>query len=118
VSDLGFKLDYRVTDGLPNWLTPLDPALDVLHDRSWVVGHRFLRYRRWFRQQLRDYLRDRIAAARQNPLWDRTRLESLAEDHIAGRRNHVMNLSTVLTLEAVDRLLLRQTPRGRKDMSD
>jgi asparagine synthase (glutamine-hydrolysing) len=117
VSDLAFKLDYRGTDGLPHWLTPLDPVLDVLHSRAWVVGsHRFLRYRRWFRQQLSQYLRERVESAGQNPMWDRQRLSRLADDHIAGRRNHVMDLNAVLTLEAVDRLLLRTEAHAGKEV--
>jgi hypothetical protein len=32
---------------------------------------------------------------------------AMASDHISGRRNYVREINAVLTLEAIDRLLLR-----------
>ena len=40
-------------------------------------------------------------------------LESLASDHIRGRKNYVLELNAVLTLEAVERLLLRDAGAAR-----
>jgi hypothetical protein len=37
-------------------------------------------------------------------------LSSIARDHVAGRHNYVREISAVVTLAAVDRLLVRGQP--------
>jgi hypothetical protein len=53
---------------------------------------------------------DRLTDSRtsQSPLWNRTFLERLAKDHTSGHKNYVREINAVLTLEAIERLLLKQ----------
>jgi hypothetical protein len=103
-----FKLDYISNEGLPHWLSPLDVLLDGLYARQQVLGyHKYLRYRRWFRGKLAGYVRDSVAAARQSPFWNHQVLNDLADKHIRGDKNYVHEINAVVTLESVDRLLIR-----------
>jgi len=55
----------------------------------------------WFRQELRDYLRDTLLApsARSSIYLSRPFVHRLVDDHLAGRANHGHKLWTLLTLE-------------------
>ena len=84
-----------------------------------VVGlHKYLRYGSWFRRELSDYLNDSIlnASMRQSPFWNASFLEHVVTEHIKGRKNYVMEINAVLTLEAIERLLFRDMPRGTRDL--
>jgi hypothetical protein len=108
------KLDYLYAEGLPNWLSPFDRLFDRLGSEIQLFGwHKFLHYRKWFRRELADYVAGALqeVQARRSPFWDSSFLETLAREHIDGRRNYVREIDAVLTLEAVDRLLLRNVPR-------
>jgi hypothetical protein len=105
-SEISFKLDYLVTERLSPALAFMDPTLDRLQRRHVVLGqHKYLNYRRWFRDRLASYVSDRLASVRA-PWWDGGVLRTLAESHIAGRANYVKEISAVLTLDAVERLLV------------
>jgi asparagine synthase (glutamine-hydrolysing) len=109
-SKFTFKLDYLANDGLPHWLTRFDPVLDRLNSGTGILGlHKFLRYRRWFRRELTPYVTEAVAAAcrRQSGFWDARFVESMAREHISGRKNYVQEINAVLTLDAVERLLLQ-----------
>ncbi|MEZ5329503.1 MAG: asparagine synthase-related protein, partial [Verrucomicrobiales bacterium] len=102
---LTFKLDYYGNDGMPCWLSTLDPLLD----NCGIIGrHKYLRYRRWFRSSLADYVRERLAdsSVTQSPLWNQKAIAALAEEHITGRRNRQVEIDTILTVAAIERLLL------------
>jgi asparagine synthase (glutamine-hydrolysing) len=104
-----FKLDYWRNVGLPNFLSPLDALLScVPAGHALLPEHRYLHYRRWFRAELADYLRERLSDSRilRSRLWNRRFLEHIAEAHISGRNNYLREIDTVLTCSAIDRLLL------------
>jgi asparagine synthase (glutamine-hydrolysing) len=108
------KLDYLYAEGLPNWLSPFDRLFDRLGSGIQLFGwHKFLHYRKWFRRELADYVAGALqeVQARRSPFWDSSFLETLAREHIDGRRNYVREIDAVLTLEAVDRLLLHDVSR-------
>ena len=105
------KLDYLYAEGLPHWLSPID----CLGSGRRVFGwHKFLHYRKWFRRELADYVAGVLkdAQTRRSPFWNSSFLETLAREHINGRRNYVHEIDSVLTLEAVDRLFLHDPPCG------
>ena len=108
------KLDYLYAEGLPGRLSSLDRLFDLLDSGAQIFGwHKFLHYRRWFGRELANYIAGalREAQTRRSPFWDSSFLETLAHDHINGRRNYVHEIDAVLTLEAVERLLFRGVPR-------
>lgn len=109
-SEATFKLDYLHKEGLPNWLSRAEPLLSALSMTGLLGLHKYLPYRRWFRRELAQHVRDVLTDPNtaRLPYWRRGALDRLVEDHVRGRRNHVNEINAVLTLEAVDRLLLHR----------
>lgn len=107
--NVSFKLDYLHKEGLPSGRSGAEGLLTIL-DRAGVLGdHKYLPYRRWFRFELAPYAREAVAAiaSRGVPWWDRPALIELADEHATGRANRLRELHVVLTLDAVERTLLR-----------
>jgi asparagine synthase (glutamine-hydrolysing) len=113
LSEFTFKLDYYNNEGLPHWLSPLDPTFRILRSAVGILGlHKYLHYRSWFRKELADYLTDTVSSrhVRQSPFWNSKFLEHMARDHTGGRRNYVLEINAVVTLEAVERLFFGIAP--------
>jgi asparagine synthase (glutamine-hydrolysing) len=113
-SEVTFKLDYYHSEGLPRPLSACDPAFKFTLSKLKLSGrHKFLHYGNWFRHELADYLRQALAApaVRQSRFWNAAFLKRLANEHIAGRKNHAAEINAVLTLAAVERLLFQDLPR-------
>jgi asparagine synthase (glutamine-hydrolysing) len=108
-SEVTFKLDYLYNEGLPHWLSPLDPVLERFNSGNILGLHKYLPYRRWFRRELATYIKERLTDTRmlQMPYWNTDFIENLAEKHIDGHKNYVREINVVLTLEAVHRLIMK-----------
>jgi asparagine synthase (glutamine-hydrolysing) len=109
-SEASFKLDYVHNEGMPHWLSPLDPTLTAFASKFSALGrHKYLHYRSWFRRDFAKYVTDVITdpLVRRMPFWNPAFVANMAQDHVSGRRNYVLELNAVLTLEAVERLLFR-----------
>ena len=115
-SEATFKLDYFHKEGLPDWFSPLDPVIKSFSKFGLLGLHKFLPYRSWFRQELAAYVDDVLSDAhtQQLPYWNASFLTSIAADHIRGRKNHTQEIHSVLTLEAVERLLIRGSSERTK----
>jgi asparagine synthase (glutamine-hydrolysing) len=114
-SEATFKLDYLNNEGWPHWLSPFDPIFTHITSSLKIVGlHKYLHYRSWFRRELAEYVKSVLAdvRTRRAPFWDADFVESMAGEHICGRKNYVIEINAVLTLEAVERLLFRDLPSG------
>lgn len=107
--EVAFKLEYYYNEGPPAWLSRLDPLISRLGAVSVAGTHKYLPYRHWYQSELADYVAESLAAVqrRQSPFWNPAFLRSMMREHLAGRRNPLGEINTVLTLEAVERLLLR-----------
>ena len=107
-SEVTFKLDYLDKEGLPHALTPFEPVLSGLSRLGILGRHKFLPFRSWFRRELAPFVKERLndPRVRRNPLWNQDFVGELPNHHMAGQKNYVSEINTVLTLEAVDRLLL------------
>lgn len=108
-SEVTFKLDYLHKEGMPHALSPLDPLIGSLSKVGLLGLHKFLSYRGWFRHELATYVGDVLTDAntRQLPHWNSQFLTSIAADHAGGRKNYTREIHAVLTLEAIDRLLIK-----------
>ena len=109
------KLDYHCSEGLPPGLSSFDPLLTRISSALGIIGlHKYLPYRVWFQRDLKAYvdgiLKD--ARVRNSSLWNSRFLEHMASDHASGGKNYVRELDTVITIDAVERLLFRDLPRG------
>lgn len=110
VAEVTFKLDYYYNEGMPQALTRFEPWLHAFSRVLPVFGqHKYLHYRRWFRNELSEYLRavSRDIATCGNGLWNGSEVQRMAEDHIRGARNRVHDIAQVLTLRAIERRLLQ-----------
>jgi asparagine synthase (glutamine-hydrolysing) len=106
---VAFKLDYYSSAGLPSRLASFDPLFQSVMKQLGLQGlHKHLRYATWFRGRLTGWLRERLAEAAHapSPYWDRNCISRMADDHIAGRKNLLNEISAVLTLQMVERKLL------------
>jgi len=103
-----FKLDYWHKEGLPAPLTRLEPLLNRLSGAGLLGLHKFLPYRGWFRRELAGYVTSVLtdASTRRMPYWSARSLDRILADHQNGRRNHLREINTILTLESVNRCLL------------
>jgi asparagine synthase (glutamine-hydrolysing) len=107
-----FKLDYWYHEEAPGSLSLFNRPLAALPPRFWPLPfHRYISYRRWFARRLSAYVRERLSdpRIRQNRLWNPAFLQILESDESRVRRNYVRDINFVLTLDALDRLLLRQS---------
>jgi asparagine synthase (glutamine-hydrolysing) len=111
------QLDYFRSEGLPEGLSRLDSLLTQISSALGIAGlHKYLPYRIWFRRELAAYV-DGILKdpqVRQSSLWDSRFFEHMASDHATGRENYVREIDAVLTLNAIERLLFRDLPRGAR----
>ncbi len=120
-SEATFKLDYLNNEGCPNWLSPFEPIFKGVTSKLGIVGlHKYLHYRSWFRDELSDCVKSVVSDVRiqQGPFWNPDFLEDMAREHIGGRKNYVLEINAVLTLEAVERLLFRDLSCGTSDLRD
>jgi asparagine synthase (glutamine-hydrolysing) len=107
------KLDYFRSEGLPHGLSKLDPLLTQISSVFGIAGlHKYLPYRGWFQRELADYVKSVVSDARaqHTVFFNLDFLEYMVREHIRGRKNYTLELNAVLTLEAVERLLLREHP--------
>lgn len=108
-AEIAFKLDYLHQEQSLPGTTRLLAALARM-DRFGLFGaHKWLPYRHWFRGPIAVFVRDALcdASTRRLPFWNARLLPTLADDHVRDRRNNVIEINAILTLSAIDRLLLR-----------
>jgi hypothetical protein len=76
-----------------------------------------LHYRKWFRRELAEYFRAVInnSTTQQCPFWNNDFLRRMVNEHINGRKNYIREINAVLTLEAVQRLLINGFSSDQSD---
>ena len=103
------KAEYAYDYGMPDWLARMDRWLSPLQlERLFLGRQKFCHFRSWYRQplapQIKEVLLDRNARTR--PHIGGAGLETMLNDHIAGRSNHTLAIHKLLSLELVHRELL------------
>src|SRR5262249_16921228 len=99
-----------------NWLSPIDSLFTRVTSSLKIVGlHKYLHYRRWFRRELADYLKDVVSSARtqQAPFWNRRVFSKMGFENLERGGKFLFKINAVLTLEAIERLLLEQFAAAR-----
>ena len=107
-----FKLDYWHTEGIPTWLSPVAPLLEVARaprtaGSTQVSALQRLVSKRAVRSYVQGILTD--PHTRRSPFWNADGLTRVASDHASGRRNCLREIHAILALDAVERTLLRQS---------
>jgi hypothetical protein len=98
------------SEGLPFGLSALDPFYQWCTSRVGIQGlHKYLTYRKWLQKELVTFVEDRLAEACKAglPFLNTETARRLAREHAAGRKNYTREINAVLTLEAIQRLLVR-----------
>lgn len=106
---LSFKIEYRFNEGMAHWLSKLTSnSLGSWLEGVFLGRHKFLFYRRWFRNELSPYLKavfsERRTLARKYVRGNM--LEKIVDCHIAGTHNYTREINQALTAELIHRLFL------------
>ena len=104
-----FKAEYAYDMGMPQWMARIDHMFAPLHlERIWLGRHKPFHFRVWYRDQLRDYVRqillDDRALAR--PYVSRAGVERVVNGHLRGDENHTDEIHRLLSLELAHRVFI------------
>lgn len=106
------KAEYAYDYGMPRWLARADRVMTPLHlERLFLGRHKFYHFRVWYRDQLRESVRQQVGAAGQTaPFCYRSgAAQRVAEEHLSGAANRTLELHKLLGVQLIERLLLRQS---------
>lgn len=104
-----FKAEYAYDMGMPQWMARIDHAFAPLHlERIWLGRHKPFHFRVWYRDQLRDYVRQVLLDDRAltRPYVSRAGVERAVNGHLRGNENHTDEIHRLLSLELAHRLLI------------
>jgi asparagine synthase (glutamine-hydrolysing) len=109
-----FKAEWYYNAGMPHWIARFDHnALARRLERLFLGSHKIEHYRVWFRDQLFDYVHSMLtdASSTTRAYLDRRALTQLVRSHLTRTKNHVNEISRIITLELIQRLLLERDYR-------
>ncbi|HQH54142.1 MAG TPA: asparagine synthase-related protein [Candidatus Hydrogenedentes bacterium] len=104
-----FKAEYAYDYGMPQWLARIDGWLSPIRlDRLFLGRHKFKHFRLWYRGALAPYVREMLLDSQTvaRPYLERSTLEGLVRDHLAGVGNYTREIHKILTLEIIARKFL------------
>jgi asparagine synthase (glutamine-hydrolysing) len=104
-----FKAEYAYDMGMPQWMARIDHMLAPFHlERIWLGRHKPFHFRVWYRDQLRDYVRDVLLDDRAlaRPYVSREGVERVVKGHLRGDENHTDEIHRLLSLELAHRLFV------------
>ncbi|HSL03447.1 MAG TPA: asparagine synthase-related protein, partial [Nitrospiraceae bacterium] len=107
--DVSAKAEYAYDYGMPQWVAAIDYILSPLKlERLFLGRHKFYHFRVWYRDVLRDYVRETLLDSRSlsRPYVNRAKVESIVEGHLRGSENHTTSIHKLLTLELAHRLFI------------
>lgn len=105
------KAEYAYDYGMPQWLAFIDNLFNFMHfERLFLGKHKFYHFRIWYRDALADYVKAILLDNRtlKRPYLNRKVLECIVNDHTKGYRNYATEITQILTLELIQRLLIEQ----------
>ncbi len=95
--------------GLPSSLVRFDSFMQYTRLEHAFLGYSMLvAYRRWIRNELRDYLQTVLSDERtlSRPYLDRSYIQKMASHHFAGKANHATEIDKIVSLELWHRLFV------------
>jgi len=104
-----FKAEYVYNYGMPHWLTKIDHFLKFLHlEKQFLGRHKYYHFRIWYRDELSEYIK--IILLDQKTLrrayLNKSVVENIVTNHTKGYRNYTTEISQLLTIELIQRLLI------------
>ena len=103
--------EYAYNYGMPQWLAKFDYVFKFMHFEKLFLGrHKFYHFRLWYRDELADYVKAILLDERtlRRPYLNRKFVEEIVEGHTKGYRNYTNEITTLLTIELIQRLLIEQ----------
>lgn len=103
------KAEYAYDYGMPRWLARADRALTRLRlERLFLGRHKFYHFRIWYRDTLKSVVAEHGLGSSVQPFCYRDgAAQQLAREHLGGHVNRTVELHKLLTLQLIDRTLLR-----------
>ena len=104
-----FKAEYAYDMGMPQWMARIDHVFAPLHlERIWLGRHKPFHFRVWYRDNLRDYIRQMLLDDRSlsRPYVNRSGIERTVNGHLRGDRNYTDEIHRLLSLELAHRLFV------------
>jgi len=104
-----FKAEWYYDEGMPHWLTRFERIFGPLHpERLGFGSHKYLHYRRWFRDELFEYVRGILSDKRTltRPYLNGDFVKEMAESHKRGSHNYTNEINKTVTVELIQRLLI------------
>ena len=104
-----FKAEYAYNYGMPQWLAKLDYLFMFLHFEKLFLGrHKFTHFRIWYRDELGNYIRAILLDERtlSRPYLNRKSVETIVHSHTQGYCNYTTEITQLLTVELIQRLLI------------
>src|SRR5207249_9251525 len=101
--------EYFYDYGMPDWLARFDKALAPLSLEKLILGrHKFYHFRVWYRDQLAGCVRDILLDSRSlnRSYLNGSKVRSMVEEHVGGKRNHTAVIHKLLTAELAHRQLI------------
>jgi asparagine synthase (glutamine-hydrolysing) len=101
-----FKAEYAYDMGMPQWMARIDHMFAPLHlERIWLGRHKPFHFRVWYRDQLRDYVRQILLDDRalSRSYVSRAMVERVVNGHLRGNENHTDEIHRLLSLELAHR---------------
>lgn len=103
------KAEYAYNYGMPQWLARIDYTFKFMHFEKLFLGrHKYYHFRLWYRDQLADYVKAILLDDKtlKRPYLNRKAVESIVEGHTKGYRNYTTEITQLLTVELIQRLLI------------
>ncbi len=103
------KAEYAYDYGMPQWAAKIDGLLSPFHPERLFLGrHKFYHFRVWYRDALKNYLKEMLLDDRSlsRPYVERRGMENMVRRHIEGKGNYTTSIHKVLSLELVQRLFI------------
>ena len=94
---------------MPDWLVKSDRRLAALHlERLFLGRHKFSHFRVWYKGALSKYVRNVLLdpSALSRAYVEPKAVELAVNSHIKGERNCTTEITKLMTLELIHRLLL------------
>lgn len=106
-----FKAEYAYNYGMPHWLAKFDYLFMFMHFEKLFLGrHKFTHFRIWYRDELADYIRAILLDEKtlSRPYLNREVVEKMVLGHTKGYGNYTTEITQMLTVELIQRLLIEQ----------
>ena len=106
-----FKADYAYNYGMPQWIAGFDHAFKYMHFEKLFLGrHKFNHFRLWYRDELANYVKEILLDSRttNRPYLNKKYLIEIVHGHTKGNRNYTTEITKMLTVELIQRLLIEQ----------